>query len=73
MLEIDIEPGMKDGYNYPFIAEGEPHTDGEPGTYFTFNLVLQYIYHYTLYVHVHVHGTIFLTYTGICPGIFFSW
>lgn len=31
VLEIDIEPGMKDGYNYPFIAEGEPHTDGEPG------------------------------------------
>lgn len=31
VLEIEIEPGMKDGYNYPFIAEGEPHTDGEPG------------------------------------------
>ena len=22
VLEIEIEPGMKDGYNYPFIAEG---------------------------------------------------
>ena len=23
VLEIEIEPGMKDGYNYPFIAEGK--------------------------------------------------
>jgi hypothetical protein len=22
ILEVEIEPGMKDGYNYPFIAEG---------------------------------------------------
>lgn len=22
VLEVEIEPGMKDGYNYPFIAEG---------------------------------------------------
>ena len=31
MLEIEIEPGMRDGHSYPFIAEGEPHIDGEPG------------------------------------------
>ena len=23
MLEIEIEPGMKDGYQYPFVAEGK--------------------------------------------------
>ena len=22
VLEVEIEPGMKDGYDYPFIAEG---------------------------------------------------
>lgn len=31
MLEIEIEPGMKDGQETKFIAEGEPHIDGEPG------------------------------------------
>ncbi|KAK2174690.1 hypothetical protein NP493_785g01003 [Ridgeia piscesae] len=41
LLEIEIEPGMRDGQEYPFIAEGyiqyilfdtgEPHIDGEPG------------------------------------------
>ncbi|KAK2153581.1 hypothetical protein LSH36_292g03016, partial [Paralvinella palmiformis] len=31
LLEIEIEPGMTDGQEYPFIAEGEPHIDGEPG------------------------------------------
>lgn len=31
ILEMEIEPGMRDGYQYPFIAEGEPHIDGEPG------------------------------------------
>ena len=25
VLEVDIEPGMKDGYDYPFIAEGTFH------------------------------------------------
>ena len=25
ILEIEIEPGMKDGYNYPFIAEGRTY------------------------------------------------
>ena len=30
-LEIEIEPGMRDGQVYPFVAEGEPHLDGEPG------------------------------------------
>ena len=23
VLEIEIEPGMKDGYQYPFVAEGK--------------------------------------------------
>lgn len=31
ILEVEIEPGMRDGYQYPFISEGEPHIDGEPG------------------------------------------
>lgn len=31
MLEIEIEPGMKDGQETKFTAEGEPHIDGEPG------------------------------------------
>ncbi|XP_060566807.1 dnaJ homolog subfamily B member 11-like [Ruditapes philippinarum] len=31
MLEIEIEPGMRDGQEYPFVAEGEPHIDGDPG------------------------------------------
>lgn len=31
LLEVEIEPGMKDGHIYPFVAEGEPHVDGEPG------------------------------------------
>eukprot|EP00731_Ephydatia_muelleri_P019954 Em0012g779a len=31
ILEIEIEPGMRDGYQYPFVSEGEPHVDGQPG------------------------------------------
>ncbi|XP_050530187.1 dnaJ homolog shv [Daktulosphaira vitifoliae] len=31
MLEIEVEPGMKDGQETKFVAEGEPHIDGEPG------------------------------------------
>lgn len=31
LLEVEIEPGMRHGQEYPFIAEGEPHIDGEPG------------------------------------------
>ena len=31
LLEIEIEAGMRDGQEYPFVAEGEPHIDGEPG------------------------------------------
>ncbi|CAH1788009.1 unnamed protein product [Owenia fusiformis] len=31
VLEIEIEPGMRDGQEYPFVSEGEPHIDGEPG------------------------------------------
>ena len=23
ILELDIEPGMRDGYQYPFVAEGK--------------------------------------------------
>lgn len=30
-LEIEVEPGMTDGQETKFVAEGEPHTDGEPG------------------------------------------
>ncbi|XP_049803000.1 dnaJ homolog shv [Schistocerca nitens] len=30
-LEIEIEPGMVDGQETRFVAEGEPHLDGEPG------------------------------------------
>ena len=31
LLEVEIEPGMRDGYEYPFLSEGEPHIDGDPG------------------------------------------
>lgn len=31
LLEIEIERGMSDGQETKFIAEGEPHMDGEPG------------------------------------------
>jgi len=31
LLEVEIEPGMRHGHEYPFVAEGEPHIDGEPG------------------------------------------
>jgi DnaJ homolog subfamily B member 11 len=30
-LEIEVEAGMLDGQETRFIAEGEPHMDGEPG------------------------------------------
>jgi DnaJ homolog subfamily B member 11 len=30
-LEIEVEAGMMDGQETRFIAEGEPHMDGEPG------------------------------------------
>lgn len=30
-LEMEIEPGMVDGQETKFTAEGEPHLDGEPG------------------------------------------
>lgn len=31
VLEIEVEPGMKDGQEQKFVAEGEPHIDGDPG------------------------------------------
>lgn len=31
MLEFEIEVGMVDGQETTFVAEGEPHLDGEPG------------------------------------------
>lgn len=31
VLEIEVEPGMRDGQEIKFVAEGEPHIDGEPG------------------------------------------
>ena len=30
-LEVEIEPGMVDGQQTLFTAEGEPHLDGDPG------------------------------------------
>ncbi|XP_052235856.1 dnaJ homolog shv-like [Dreissena polymorpha] len=30
-LEVEVESGMRDGQEYPFVAEGEPHMDGDPG------------------------------------------
>lgn len=31
LLEVEVEPGMKDNQEQKFVAEGEPHIDGEPG------------------------------------------
>ena len=31
VLEMEVEPGMEDGQEYPFYGEGEPNIDGEPG------------------------------------------
>ncbi|XP_059473047.1 dnaJ homolog shv [Neocloeon triangulifer] len=31
ILEVEVEPGMTDGQEQKFVAEGEPHLDGEPG------------------------------------------
>jgi len=31
VLEMEIEPGMEDGQIYPFVGEGEPNVDGDPG------------------------------------------
>lgn len=31
VLEIEVEPGMTNGQETKFVAEGEPHMDGEPG------------------------------------------
>uniref|UniRef100_T1IYX8 J domain-containing protein n=1 Tax=Strigamia maritima TaxID=126957 RepID=T1IYX8_STRMM len=31
VLEVEIEAGMQDGAMNRFVAEGEPHVDGEPG------------------------------------------
>lgn len=31
MLEIEVESGMQNGQETRFVAEGEPHMDGEPG------------------------------------------
>lgn len=31
ILEMEVEPGMVDGQETKFTAEGEPHLDGEPG------------------------------------------
>ena len=27
MLEVEIEPGMMDGQEYPFVAEGQTYTN----------------------------------------------
>lgn len=31
VLEVEIETGMVDGQKTLFVAEGEPHMDGDPG------------------------------------------
>ena len=31
LLEVEVENGMVDGMETKFVAEGEPHIDGEPG------------------------------------------
>lgn len=31
ILEVEIETGMVDGQETTFVAEGEPHLDGDPG------------------------------------------
>jgi DnaJ family protein B protein 11 len=31
ILEMEVEPGMTDGQETKFTAEGEPHLDGDPG------------------------------------------
>lgn len=31
ILEVEVEQGMKDGQEQRFVAEGEPHIDGDPG------------------------------------------
>lgn len=31
ILEVEVEQGMKDGQEQKFVAEGEPHIDGDPG------------------------------------------
>jgi DnaJ family protein B protein 11 len=31
VLEVEVEPGVSDGYEIPFHSEGEPHVDGEAG------------------------------------------
>ncbi|EDO44765.1 predicted protein [Nematostella vectensis] len=31
ILEVEVEQGMKHEQEYPFVSEGEPHIDGEPG------------------------------------------
>lgn len=31
VLEVEIETGVQDGHETKFVAEGEPHMDGEPG------------------------------------------
>ena len=30
-LEVEVEQGMSDGMETKFVAEGEPHVDGDPG------------------------------------------
>jgi len=31
VLELEIEPGMEEGAIYPFVGEGDPNVDGDPG------------------------------------------
>lgn len=38
VLEVEIESGVQDGQETKFVAEGEPHMDGEPG-----DLIIKYV------------------------------
>lgn len=31
LLEVEVEPGMREGAEQRFVGEGEPHIDGDPG------------------------------------------
>lgn len=47
ILEVEIETGVEDGHETKFVAEGEPHMDGEPG-----DLIIKYATGVVLYSYV---------------------
>nr|CAB3238719.1 dnaJ homolog subfamily B member 11-like [Phallusia mammillata] len=42
ILEMEIEPGMEEGQEYPFVGEGEPNIDGDPGDIFFKIIILKH-------------------------------